>query len=138
MGRERPLSGCCELGSHNIVPNYFEQNQAEALDLNLTVLQTLVQAAPDAKINDLKQLLGRMLFSGTAMEKKVRARVVGGWEGGLIWALEGGGGAVLCRRRVLGGGGCLERKGGERLVRSRMNGLISCWGNRSWERCGCA
>jgi ATPase subunit of ABC transporter with duplicated ATPase domains len=60
------------LGQHNIVPNYFEQNQAEALDLNTTVLDTLVQAAPDAKINDLKQLLGRMLFSGNAMEKKVR------------------------------------------------------------------
>jgi ATPase subunit of ABC transporter with duplicated ATPase domains len=61
------------MGQHNIVPNYFEQNQAEALDLNTTVLDTLVQAAPDAKINDLKQLLGRMLFSGNAMEKKVRS-----------------------------------------------------------------
>ena len=28
--------------------------------------------SPDAKLNDLKQLLGRMLFSGTAMEKKVK------------------------------------------------------------------
>lgn len=60
------------LGEHNIVPNYFEQNQAEALDPQLTVLETLIRAAPDAKLNDLKQLLGRMLFSGTAMDKKVR------------------------------------------------------------------
>lgn len=30
-----------------------------------------LQASPDAKLNDLKALLGRMLFSGTAMEKKV-------------------------------------------------------------------
>eukprot|EP00879_Flechtneria_rotunda_P011902 GHRR01012431.1.p1 GENE.GHRR01012431.1~~GHRR01012431.1.p1 ORF type:complete len:661 (+),score=250.45 GHRR01012431.1:1092-3074(+) len=72
MGREKPLKGMVQLGHHNIVPNYFEQNQAEALDLNLTVLDTLVQAAPDAKINDLKQLLGRMLFSGSAMDKKVK------------------------------------------------------------------
>lgn len=67
-----PSAWQVRLGEHNIVPNYFEQNQAEALDLNKTVLDTLVEAAPDAKINELKQLLGRMLFSGTAMEKKVR------------------------------------------------------------------
>jgi ATPase subunit of ABC transporter with duplicated ATPase domains len=65
------------LGEHNIVPNYFEQNQAEALDLNESVLNTLVGSAPDAKVNDLKQLLGRMLFSGNAMEKKVHGVV--GW-----------------------------------------------------------
>jgi ATPase subunit of ABC transporter with duplicated ATPase domains len=73
------------LGEHNIVANYFEQNQAEALDPQLSVLDTLVRAAPDAKLNDLKQLLGRMLFSGSAMDKKVccgvffRGRV---WAGG--------------------------------------------------------
>ena len=59
------------LGDYNILPNYFEQNQAEALDPQMTVLDTLIQAAPDAKLNDLKQLLGRMLFSGSAMDKKV-------------------------------------------------------------------
>ncbi len=31
-----------------------------------------VQAAPDAKLADLKALLGRMLFGSTAMDKKVR------------------------------------------------------------------
>ncbi|WIA42252.1 hypothetical protein OEZ86_008269 [Tetradesmus obliquus] len=72
MGREQPLRGTVRLGAHNIVPNYFEQNQAEALDLNMSVLDTLVTSAPDAKINDLKQLLGRMLFSGNAMDKKVK------------------------------------------------------------------
>lgn len=72
MGREQPKAGRVSLGEHGIVPNYFEQNQAEALDLNLTVLDTLVRAAPDAQLNDLKQLLGRMLFSGSAMDKKVK------------------------------------------------------------------
>lgn len=48
------------------------QNQAEALDLGMTVLETLQQASPEAKVNDLKQLLGRMLFSGSAMDKKAR------------------------------------------------------------------
>jgi hypothetical protein len=41
------------------------------LDLNISVLDTLIHSSPDAKINDLKQLLGRMLFSGLAMDKKV-------------------------------------------------------------------
>lgn len=73
MGREKPsVSGRVALGEHNIVPNYFEQNQAEALDGELTVLDTLVHASPDAKLNDLKNLLGRMLFSSGAMDKKVR------------------------------------------------------------------
>jgi hypothetical protein len=31
------------------------------------------RAAPDAKLNDIKALLGKMLFSGAGMEKKVGA-----------------------------------------------------------------
>ena len=50
MGRERPEAGKCSLGNHNVVANYFEQNQAEALDGRLTVLETLERAAPDAKL----------------------------------------------------------------------------------------
>merc|ERR1719311_480655 len=71
MGTEEPLKGEARLGEHNIVPNYFTQNQAEDLDLGLTALETLVQAAPDAKLDDIKALLGRMLFSGSGMERKV-------------------------------------------------------------------
>lgn len=37
-------------------------------------METLVRAAPDAKLNDVKALLGQMMFSGDAMEKKVRIR----------------------------------------------------------------
>ncbi|KAG1676928.1 hypothetical protein FOA52_014804 [Chlamydomonas sp. UWO 241] len=72
MGTEAPNEGRVSLGEHNIAPNYFQQNQAEALDLNLNVLDTLIQASPEAQLNDLKNLLGRMMFSGLAMEKKVR------------------------------------------------------------------
>eukprot|EP00967_Tisochrysis_lutea_P081697 scaffold112917_cov22-Tisochrysis_lutea.AAC.1 len=43
MGKEQPQSGSVRMGEYNIVPNYFEQNQAEALDPNLTVLNTLIQ-----------------------------------------------------------------------------------------------
>lgn len=37
------MQGTVEMGPHHIRPNYFEQNQAEALDLDLTVLDTLVR-----------------------------------------------------------------------------------------------
>eukprot|EP01025_Chloroclados_australasicus_P020892 TRINITY_DN2198_c0_g2_i3.p1 TRINITY_DN2198_c0_g2~~TRINITY_DN2198_c0_g2_i3.p1 ORF type:complete len:699 (+),score=100.85 TRINITY_DN2198_c0_g2_i3:90-2099(+) len=72
MGQEKPIKGQARIGDHHILPNYFEQNQAEALDLELTVIGTLEQAAPDAKSSDIKSLLGRMMFSGPAMEKKVK------------------------------------------------------------------
>eukprot|EP00210_Caulerpa_lentillifera_P005106 g4878.t1 len=70
MGKETPISGSIELGSYNVHANYFEQNQAEALDLHLTALSTLIQAAPDADLDEIKALLGRMMFSGAAMNKK--------------------------------------------------------------------
>ena len=73
MGQEDPISGRVQLGPYNIVPAYFAQNQADALDLKQDVLQTMVKAAPDAQLNDVKALLGRMMFNGKAMEKKVNA-----------------------------------------------------------------
>lgn len=45
--------------------------QSEALDPKLTVIDTMIRAAPEANLNDIKALLGRMMFSGKAMEKKV-------------------------------------------------------------------
>lgn len=44
--------------------------QAEALDLERTVVETLERAAPDAQMNDIKALLGRMMFTGNAVHKK--------------------------------------------------------------------
>ncbi|KAK9842531.1 hypothetical protein WJX81_004688 [Elliptochloris bilobata] len=71
MGQEKPIKGAVEVGEHAIQPNYFEQNQAEALDANLTVSETLVRAAPDAQLNEVKALLGRMMFTGKSVQKKV-------------------------------------------------------------------
>ncbi|MED5384794.1 MAG: ABC-F family ATP-binding cassette domain-containing protein, partial [Cyanobacteriota bacterium] len=41
MGMETPDEGLARLGEHNVVARYFEQNQAEALDLDKTVIDTM-------------------------------------------------------------------------------------------------
>lgn len=108
MGREKPtVGGHVALGEHNIVPNYFEQNQAEALDGELSVLETLVQASPDAKLNDLKSLLGRMLFSSGAMDKKVGRVTRGAAAKGAMQRHEHG--VLPPRHACVAGGGERER-----------------------------
>lgn len=78
MGQEDPIEGEVSMGEHGIVANYFEQNQAEALDPEKNAIETLQYASPDAKLNDIKALLGKMMFNGAAMEKK--AKVLSGGE----------------------------------------------------------
>ena len=47
--------------------------QADALDLDLSVQDTLERAAgTDVQLSDIKALLGRMMFTGRAVHKKVR------------------------------------------------------------------
>ncbi|KAM0936834.1 putative ABC transporter, AAA+ ATPase domain, P-loop containing nucleoside triphosphate hydrolase [Dioscorea sansibarensis] len=71
MGLEKPRGGEVLLGEHNVLPNYFEQNQAEALDLDKTVLQTVEEAAVDWRIDDIKGLLGRCNFKADMLDRKV-------------------------------------------------------------------
>jgi ATP-binding cassette subfamily F protein 3 len=73
MGMEKPTEGTVELGKHNVLPGYFEQNQAEALDLNKTVMQTIHDEVPDWKNEEVRTLLGRFLFSGETVFKKVES-----------------------------------------------------------------
>jgi len=73
MGMEKPTEGTVTLGSHNVIPGYFEQNQAEALDLSRTVMQTIHDEVPDWKNEEVRTLLGRFLFSGETVFKKVQA-----------------------------------------------------------------
>ena len=72
-GIESSDDGSVTMGSHNVIPGYFEQNQAEALDLNKTVIQTIHDEVPDWKNEEVRTLLGRFLFSGDAAFKKVDA-----------------------------------------------------------------
>lgn len=113
MGLEKPRGGEVLLGEHNVLPNYFEQNQvgcfhnaipfqfkpiisfdlnftfrakqisisdlsvidffiqAEALDLDKTVLETVAEAAEDWRIDDIKGLLGRCNFKADMLDRKV-------------------------------------------------------------------
>ncbi|AFZ59284.1 ABC-F family ATP-binding cassette domain-containing protein [Anabaena cylindrica FACHB-243] len=73
MGAEPPTEGLVKLGDHNVIPGYFEQNQAEALDLNKTVMETIHDEVPDWTNEEVRTLLGRFLFTGDTVFKKVGA-----------------------------------------------------------------
>ncbi|MBD2625658.1 ABC-F family ATP-binding cassette domain-containing protein [Trichormus variabilis] len=73
MGAEPPTEGIVKLGDHNVIPGYFEQNQAEALDLNKTVMETIHDEVPDWTNEEVRTLLGRFLFTGDTVFKKVAA-----------------------------------------------------------------
>jgi ATP-binding cassette subfamily F protein 3 len=73
MGIEPPTEGAVELGDHNVIPGYFEQNQAEALDLKKTVMETIHDEVPDWKNEEVRTLLGKFLFSGDTVFKAVGA-----------------------------------------------------------------
>ncbi|NJN87900.1 MAG: ABC-F family ATP-binding cassette domain-containing protein [Leptolyngbyaceae cyanobacterium SL_7_1] len=73
MGFEPPTEGTVKLGDHNIIPSYFEQNQAEALDLAKTVLDTIHDEVPQWSNEEVRTLLGRFLFQQDMVHKKVEA-----------------------------------------------------------------
>jgi len=72
MGREEPNEGVAHITGANVVANYFEQNQADSLDLSLTVSQTVEGASTTQSYNELRALMGQFLFKGDAVEKKVQ------------------------------------------------------------------
>lgn len=71
IGREKPDEGSAEVIGQNVVTSYFEQNQADALDLDKTVLETIQGASTGQSYNELRALLGQFLFKGDAVDKKV-------------------------------------------------------------------
>jgi ATP-binding cassette subfamily F protein 3 len=73
MGMEQPTDGTVKMGDHNVIPGYFEQNQAEALDLQKTVLDTIHDEMPQWTNEEVRTLLGRFLFAGDTVFKKVEA-----------------------------------------------------------------
>ncbi len=73
MGTEPADEGTVKLGDHNVIPGYFEQNQAEALDLYKTVIDTVHDEVPQWTNEEVRTLLGRFLFSGEMAFKQVSA-----------------------------------------------------------------
>ncbi|WDO13226.1 ATP-binding cassette domain-containing protein [Flavobacterium sp. WW92] len=64
-------SGTIKLG-HNVQLGYFAQNQAEYLDGEITLLQTMQDAANDTNRSKVRDMLGSFLFRGDDVEKKVK------------------------------------------------------------------
>jgi ATP-binding cassette subfamily F protein 3 len=86
MGIETPDEGFAGLGEHNVIAGYFEQNQAEALDLSKTVIDTLFEAVPDWTQTQVRSLLGSFCFSNDAVFKEV-GKLSGGEKARLALAL---------------------------------------------------
>merc|ERR1712238_213139 len=71
IGREKPDEGEANIVGANVDMAYFEQNQADALDLDKTVIQTIQGASEGQSYNELRALLGQFLFKGDDAEKKI-------------------------------------------------------------------
>ncbi|MEJ1223962.1 ABC-F family ATP-binding cassette domain-containing protein [Sediminicola sp. 1XM1-17] len=67
---EIDFEGECSLG-HNVKVGYFAQNQAALLDQDLTIFQTVDEVAEGDIRTQIKNILGRFMFSGDDLEKKV-------------------------------------------------------------------
>ncbi len=63
--------GTLELG-HNVQIGYFAQNQAEYLEGNLTVEETMIEAADEKTRPKVRDMLGAFLFRGEEVDKKVK------------------------------------------------------------------
>tara|TARA_B110000305_G_scaffold123073_1_gene137906 strand:+ start:6025 stop:7656 length:1632 start_codon:yes stop_codon:yes gene_type:complete len=68
---EIEYEGQCDLG-HNAKVGYFAQNQASLLDGELTVFETVDNVALGEIRTQMKNILGGFMFSGDAIDKKVK------------------------------------------------------------------
>lgn len=68
---EFKYDGAIKLG-HNVQLGYFAQNQAEYLDGEKTLLDTMLDAANDSNRPKVRDMLGAFLFRGDDVEKKVK------------------------------------------------------------------
>ena len=68
---EIPYEGSLKLG-HGVKIGYFAQNQAQLLDDNLTVFETIDYVAQGDIRTKIRDILGAFMFGGEASEKKVK------------------------------------------------------------------
>jgi ATP-binding cassette subfamily F protein 3 len=69
-GEEAPDAGTRTLG-HQVVMEYFAQDEATRLDPTLTVYETLQSGSPTDMVPMIRNILGGFLFSGDDVYKKV-------------------------------------------------------------------
>ena len=68
---EIPYGGVLKIG-HNVKIGYFAQNQAQLLDQDLTVFDTIDRVAVGDIRTKIRDILGAFMFGGEASDKKVK------------------------------------------------------------------
>ncbi len=68
---EIPYTGSLRVG-HNVKIGYFAQNQAQLLDEDITVFDTIDRVAVGDIRTKIRDILGAFMFGGEASEKKVK------------------------------------------------------------------
>lgn len=68
---EIPFTGSLKIG-HNVKIGYFAQNQAQLLDGEITVFDTIDRVATGDIRTKIRDILGAFMFGGEASEKKVK------------------------------------------------------------------
>ena len=71
MGEITDFTGKLQLG-HNVKIGYFAQNQAQLLDENMTVFDTIDYVAQGDIRTKIRDILGAFMFGGEASDKKVK------------------------------------------------------------------
>mgnify|MGYP001177081813 CR=1 FL=1 len=86
MKKIDPEIGEINLGKHNIITTYYEQNQAEALALEKKVIELIFDKAPDWSQKKVRTFLGGFGFHNEAVFKYVK-QLSGGEKAKLALAL---------------------------------------------------
>jgi ATP-binding cassette subfamily F protein 3 len=81
IAQQVDFEGTVQLG-HNVMMGYFAQDQAERLDPNKTVFETIDELAVGDVRKQVRAMLGSFLFGGEDIDKKVR--VLSGGERGRL------------------------------------------------------
>ena len=86
MKKIEPEIGEVNLGKHNIITSYYEQNQAEALAVEKQVIDLIYSKAPDWGQQKVRTFLGSFGFYNNAVFKYVK-QLSGGEKARLALAL---------------------------------------------------
>ncbi len=86
MKKIEPEIGEVNLGKHNIITSYYEQNQAEALSFDKQVIDLIFSKAPDWSQSKVRQFLGSFGFYKNSVFKYVK-QLSGGEKARLALAL---------------------------------------------------